>query len=64
MLGRPKLHWNYSSLLRDSSDIQRFQKGTCSLGLTNIKFICAILDLKQIYWLFIYVSKYIFSLLN
>ena len=36
--------------------LEQFQ---CTWVLPNIKYNCAILFLSQLYWLFIYASKYI-----
>ena len=86
-LGRAKLHWNFSSIPKDGSDIHRFsnmksvstmytvgnlwiscitslsklEKFQHSLALPNIKYNCAVLFWSQLYWVFIYDSKYIFS---
>ena len=85
-MGRPKLRWNFSSLLKDGSDIYIFstlhmadthfllekpsisesslgilEKFQCSLGLPIIKYNCVVLFFKQMFWLFIYAAKYIFS---
>ena len=38
--------------------LEKFQQ---SLALPNIKYNCAVLFLCQMYWLFVYASKYIFS---
>ena len=35
-------------------------KFQCSLTLPNIKYNCAVSFWSQLYWLFIYASKYIF----
>ena len=40
------------------SQLKKFQR---SLALPNIKYNCAILFLCQMYWSFVYASKYIFS---
>ena len=85
ILWRAKLCWNFSSCLRDATDIYRFpivhmvkthfllenlwisepslgimEKFQCSLTLPNIKYNCAVSFWSQLYWLFIYASKYIF----
>ena len=36
---------------------RKFQR---SLALPNVKYNCAVLFLKEKYWLFIYAQKYIF----
>ena len=38
--------------------LEKFQR---SLGLTIIKYNCVLLFLRQMYWLFLYGAKYIFS---
>ena len=36
----------------------KLEKFQCSSALPNLKYNCAVLFLKEIYWLFIYASKY------
>ena len=38
------------------------EKIQCSFSLPNIKYNCVVLFLSQLYWLFIYASKYIFPI--
>ena len=45
-------------ILEASLDI--LEKSQCSLALPNIKYDCAVLFWTQLYWLFIYASKYVF----
>ena len=40
------------------SKLEKFQR---SSALLNIKYNCAVLFWSQLYWVFIYDSKYIFS---
>ena len=85
-MDRPELHGNFSSILKDGSDIYRFptlhmaethfllenqsisesslgilEKLPRSSGLPILKYICVVLFFIQMFWLFIYAAKYIFS---
>ena len=48
------------SILRGSGTLRKVEK-LCSSALPNIECNCSIVFLRQMYWLFIYASKYIFS---
>ena len=85
-MGRPELRGNFSSILKDDSDIYRFpslhmaethfllanpsisesslgilEKFPRSSGLPILIYNYVVLFLGQMYWLFIYAAKYIFS---
>ena len=40
------------------ASLYKLEKFQHSLALPNLKYICAVLFLKEMYWLFIYASKY------
>ena len=43
------------------ASLSKLEKFQCSSALPNIKYNCAILFLCEMYWSFVYASKYIFS---
>ena len=46
------------SLWISEAFLSKMEKFQCSSALLNIKYNCAVLFLKVMYWLFIYASKY------
>ena len=55
-----KTHFLLENLLISESSLGILEKFQRSLALPNIKYNFVVLFLSQLYWLFIYASKYIF----
>ena len=49
------------NLLISEASLSKLEKLQCSSALLNTKYNCAVLFWSQLYWVFIYNSKYIFS---
>ena len=62
----PTLHMVESHFLLENPSISEsslgiLEKFPCSSGLPIIKYNCVVLFFRQMFWLFIYAAKYIFS---
>ena len=55
-----KTHFLLENLWKSEQSLGILEKIQRSLVLPNIKYNCVVLFLSQLYWLFIYASKYIF----
>ena len=53
-----KTHFLLENLCISESSLGILEKSQRSLVLPNIKYNCVVLFLSQLYWLFIYASKY------
>ena len=53
-------HVQFWNLWISEPSLSKLEKFHHSLALPNIKYNCAILFWSQLYWLFIYATKYIF----
>ena len=54
-------HFLLENLWISEPSLGILEKFQCSSALPNMKYNCAVLFWSQLYWVFIYDSKYIFS---
>ena len=50
--------WTFGNLWISESSLSQQEKFQCSLDLPNMKYNCVLLFFNQLYWVFIYDSKY------